>query len=197
MDDVTAFVLAGGQGRRMGGDKALLVLHGKTLLQHALSLAHQVAPRVAILGPRERYAATEEWVVEDVFPGCGPLGGIHAALHATRTELNLILAVDMPFVPVNFLARLLERAQSSLSAQVVAPRWGGVPQATCSVCRRAFRTACEQRLRQGLYKVQDAMTAVPAEFIEEEGIRQWGFGADIFRNLNSPADFSAAQDLKR
>jgi molybdopterin-guanine dinucleotide biosynthesis protein A len=193
MHDVSAFVLAGGQSRRMGHDKALLTLGGETLLERALRLAHQVAPRVAILGPRERYATTEEWIIEDEFPGCGPLAGIHAALQATDTDLNVILAVDMPFVPADFLAYLIERAQSSPHAQVVVPRVGGIVQGTCFACRRAFRSACEQRLRLGFYRVEEAIEFVRPEHIEEEEIRARGFGPDIFRNLNIPEDFTGAQ----
>jgi len=193
MHDVSAFVLAGGQSTRMGRDKALLTLGGQSLLERALSLAHRIAPRVAILGPRERYATTEEGIIEDEFPGCGPLAGIHAALQATETDLNVILAVDMPFVPADFLTYLIERAQSSPHAQVVVPRVGDIVQGTCFACRRAFRGACEQRLRLGFYRVEEAIEFVRPEHIEEEEIRDHGFGPDIFRNLNIPEDFTEAQ----
>jgi molybdenum cofactor guanylyltransferase len=193
MYDVSAFVLAGGQSTRMGSDKAMLALEGQTLLERALSLAHGIAQRVAILAPRERYATTGEWIIEDVFPGCGPLAGIHAALRATETDLNVILSVDMPFVPADFLAYLIERAQSCPGAQVVVPRMGGIVQGTCFACRRAFRRTCEQRLRLGLYRVEDAIEFLRPEHIEEEEIRGRGFGPGIFRNLNMPEDLTAAQ----
>ncbi len=193
MHDVSAFVLSGGQSTRMGGDKALLPLHGKTLLERALSLAHQIAPRVAILGPRERYVATQEWIIEDEFPGCGPLAGIHAALQATETDLNVILSIDIPFVPLDFLAYLIERAQSCPAAQVVVPRMGGIVQGTCLACRRVFRTVCEQQLRFGFYKVEDAIRIVRPEYIEEEEMRGRGFDPDMFRNLNTPDDLTEAQ----
>jgi molybdopterin-guanine dinucleotide biosynthesis protein A len=193
MYDVSAFVLCGGQSRRMGSDKALLTLGGKSLLERALSLAHRIAPKVAILGPRDRYAAMGERIVEDEFPGCGPLAGIHAALQATETDLNVILSVDMPFVPADFLAYLIERAQSCPGAPAVVPRVGGIVQGTCFACRRAFRSVCEQRLRQGFYRVEEAIEFVRPVHIEEEEIRSLGFGPGIFRNLNMPEDLAAAQ----
>ncbi len=81
----------------MGSDKALLSYGGQNLLQHALQITAAIGKKTFIVGPRDRYAAFGE-VVEDVHPGCGPLGGIHAALRATETDLNLILSVDMPLM---------------------------------------------------------------------------------------------------
>jgi molybdopterin-guanine dinucleotide biosynthesis protein A len=156
-------------------------------------VAHGVAPKVAILGPRERYAATEEWIIEDEFPGCGPLAGILAALRATESDLNVILSVDMPFVARGFLVYLLERAQSCPAAQVVVPRMGGIIQGTCLACRRAFCIACEQRLSLGFCKVEDAIKIVGTVYIEEDEIRSRGFDADIFRNLNTPDDLKDAE----
>jgi molybdopterin-guanine dinucleotide biosynthesis protein A len=180
----------------MGSDKALLTLGGNTLLERALGLARRVANTVAILGPRERYAATGEWIIEDEYPGCGPLAGIQAALQATETDLNAILSVDMPFVTVDFLAYLIERARSRPRAKVVVPRQGGIVQGTCLACRRAFRKACEQQLRLGLYRVEDAIALARPDYIEEEEIRTCGFDPGIFRNLNTPKDITEAQQCQ-
>ena len=194
MHDVSAFVLSGGRSTRMGSDKALLTIRGKTLLARALGLGHRITHRVAIVGPRDRYAGMKERVVEDEFQNCGPLAGIHAALQATETDLNAILAVDMPFVPPDFFAYLIERAGSSPGVLVVVPRVAGIVQGTCLVCRRAFRTTCEQRLRLGCYKLEDAIQSVRSEYIEEEEIRIRGFDPAIFRSLNTPDDLTGDQD---
>jgi len=196
MDDVTVFVLAGGQSTRMGRDKALLLLGGRTLLERALALAHGISPRVVVLGSREKYAATGERIIEDEFPGCGPLAGIHAALGTSETDLNLILSVDMPFVPLKFFTYLLERARSRPTAQVTVPRVGGIAQGTCIACRRSFRSVCESRLKLGLCKVEDAIRLASPEYVEEEEIRARGIGPDVFRNLNTPEDLTEPQKLE-
>ena len=93
------FVLAGGKSSRMGtgGDKAFLEFGGQTLLDRALTVMGEVCDRVAIVGDPARFTNYGS-VVADIFQGCGPLGGIHAALVHPPAELNLMLAVDMPFV---------------------------------------------------------------------------------------------------
>ena len=97
VDPVTAFVLAGGKSSRMGRDKAFLELEGRTLLSLALEAASAVAASVWIVGNAAKFAAFAP-VVEDMYSERGPLAGIHAALAATATDLNLILAVDLPFI---------------------------------------------------------------------------------------------------
>ena len=190
------FVLAGGQSARMGRDKALLRLGGQTLLERALASAHRIAPRVAILGSREKYAAPGERIIEDEFPGCGPLAGIHAALGTGETDLNVILSVDMPFVPLKFSTYLLERARSRPTALVTVPRIGGIVQGTCIACRRSFRIVCENQLKLGLCKVEDSIRLANPQYIEEQEIRARGIGPDVFRNLNTPEDLAEAQQLE-
>src|SRR5208282_814253 len=134
--DVAAFVLAGGKSTRMGSDKAFVLLDGRTLLDCALELARSVTREVCIAGNAAKFAAFAP-VVEDVFRECGPLGGIHAALRASSAELNLMLAVDVPFVSRAFLRYLIERARSS-SAVVTVARTGEGWQPLCAVYRREF-----------------------------------------------------------
>src|SRR4051812_4485536 len=104
----TAFILAGGNSSRMGRDKATLSLQGRTLLERVRELASTVTQQVRVVGSRERYGSA---AVEDVYEARGPLGGIHAALLATKTELNLVLSVDTPFVAPEFLQYLAGEAE--------------------------------------------------------------------------------------
>jgi len=101
MPEVTAFILAGGKSTRMGVDKAFAGLDGRTLLARALQLARSVASDVRIVGNKAKFARFGP-VVEDMFPNCGPLGGIHAALRASATDLNLVLAWMCPSCQLTF-----------------------------------------------------------------------------------------------
>lgn len=121
--DLTVFILAGGKSTRMGADKAFVTLDGRTLLARALELARSLTPDVRIVGDPAKFAAFAP-VVEDIFRECGPLGGIHAALRASQTELNLILAVDVPFVSAALLQYLIARARNSGNATVTVARAG-------------------------------------------------------------------------
>ena len=194
MEDVTVYVLAGGESRRMGRDKALVEVGGRTLLERALELARSVAAQVRIVGPRAKFGAYGP-CVEDVYAGRGPLGGIHAALLETRTDLNLMLAVDLPRMQAEFLRVLIARARAS-DAWVVAARTadgpGGTPrfQPLCAVYRRAFVLPAEEALCAGGNKVDALFAEAPALVLEPEEMARLGFDAGIFANINTEEDLA-------
>jgi molybdopterin-guanine dinucleotide biosynthesis protein A len=191
MQGGSAFVLAGGQSSRMGTDKAFVQLDGRTLLERALKLAAAVAAEVYIVGSKQKFA-TFGRVIEDEFPNHGPLGGIHAALRASDTDCNLILAVDMPFVESRFLEYLLERALRT-GAVVTVPRAGGGWQPLCAAYRRPFSDVAEPALRAGRNKIDPLFAQVEVRVVEEAELLQHNFALDMFRNLNTPAELEKAQ----
>src|ERR1700757_486777 len=184
MGDRAAFVLAGGQSTRMGVDKAFVQLEGCTLLARALALAKSVTSDVRIVGSPEKFAAFGE-VVEDEFPQHGPLAGIHAALRGSVAELNLILAVDMPFVEVRFLEYLLGEAARLESAMVTIPRASGAWQTLCAVYRKPFADLAEQALRQGKNKIDPLFRDIEMRTVDEHELTRQNFSPEMFRNLNT------------
>jgi molybdenum cofactor guanylyltransferase len=189
-DDISAFILAGGKSTRMGVDKAFLEWNGRSLLARALDLARSVARDVRIVGSRKKFAEFAP-VVEDGFLDCGPLAGIHAALRASATELNLMLAVDMPFVSVASLRYLIGHARSAAEAAVIVAKTRGRWQPLCAIYRPEFAVVAENALRAGQNKIGRLFDQVPVRVIEEKELKDAGFSFNIFRNLNTPDDLQA------
>jgi molybdopterin-guanine dinucleotide biosynthesis protein A len=192
---VTAFILAGGKSSRMGSDKSFVQLGGETLLAKALKLARVVTEEVRIVGDAGKFTAFGR-VVEDVYRNQGPMGGIHAALSGSSTDLNLILAVDLPFVEANFLQYLLSRARES-GAMVTLPRAAQHLQPLCAIYQRAFAAVAEESLRNGKNKIDSLFGMVRTCVIEEEELTRGGFSAAIFRNLNTPDELEKARNSSR
>jgi molybdopterin-guanine dinucleotide biosynthesis protein A len=189
--DLTAFVLAGGKSSRMGADKAFLQFSGRTLLERALELARGVAEEVRIVGSREKFADFAP-VVEDEYAGRGPLGGIHAALAASGSEFNLMLAVDLPFLQLKFLQHLVGEARSA-KAVVTVPQAAGGLQPLCAVYRRQFRTLAEQALAQGKNKIDSLFAQIPVRVIAESELTRFAFPGTMFDNLNTPEEWEQAR----
>lgn len=190
MNDVTAFVLAGGKSSRMGSDKASLPWQGGTLLSHALNLVAAVTDQVRIVGDAGKFAGFGT-VIEDVYRECGPLGGIHAALSHTTTRWNLVLAVDLPFLEPRFLEYLIQRAQEAES-EVTVPRAAGGFQPLCAVYRREFAAVAEHSLRAGKHKIDLLFAPTRTRVIEQKELESDGFSPEMFRNLNTPQDLQQA-----
>jgi|SRR5579871_6578067 len=191
MADLTAFVLVGGKSSRMGTDKALLELAGRTLLQRALEVVHAVSGDVRIVGAADKFSAFAP-VVEDQYEGCGPLGGIHAALAATSSPFNLVLAVDLPFIEARFLQHLLAEARSS-NAVVTVPRAAGGLQPLCAVYRREFGLLAEQALAEGRNKIDALFAQIPVRIITEDELARFAFSPTMFDNLNTREEWEQAR----
>ena len=191
------FVLAGGKSSRMGAgtdkdkDKVFLEFGGQTLLDRALSVMGTVCDRVAIVGDPAKFTNYDS-VVPDIFPGCGPLAGIHAALVHSSAELNLMLAVDMPFVSRELLALLFAAAEES-DAIITVPRSGRGLQPLCAVYRRDFLPVAEQALRAGKYKIDATFSGVSVRVIKKGELAAAGFAERSFFNVNTPQDRLAAE----
>jgi len=189
----TGFVLAGGKSSRMGANKAFVDFQGQTLLARALSTLSAVCECVTIVGDADTFSSFGP-VVADLFPGCGPLGGIHAALANSSAELNLMLAVDMPFVTtrlLNFLLRMAEAADSL----VTVPQTSRGFQPLCAIYRRKFVEVAEQALKGGNYKIDATFATVSVRIVEESELSAAGFFEKDFFNINTPEDCRAAQSL--
>jgi molybdopterin-guanine dinucleotide biosynthesis protein A len=191
VENATAFILTGGRSSRMGSDKALLSWAGETLLQRTLAVACQACDTVFLCGARELYGSFAE-VIEDAEPGRGPLSGIQAALHATRTDLNLILSVDLPLMTAEFLLWLLTQAQSGQQC-ITAPEAQGRLQPLCAVYRHELASIVDQALAEGDLKVTRLFSRTSTRIIAERELRAAGFDPAIFTNVNTPEDYKSLQ----
>ena len=193
-DQVSVSILAGGKSTRMGTDKAFIMLDGHTLLDRALDLARTVTSSVTIVGEAAKYGRFAP-VVEDIFPGCGPLAGIHTALKFSSKDLNLILAVDLPFVTHDLLDYLLNRAAAFPARLITTPRTRQGWQPLCAVYRREFGGFAEEALAKGRYKIDALFEPARTLVVSEEELQACGFSSRLFRNLNTPQDLTGALEL--
>lgn len=189
MDDAAGVVLAGGQSRRMGRSKAALAVDGdsgRTLLADRVALLAQVVDPVWVSLPFGAAAAPR--AIVDGVASPGPLAGIDAALarlEATGRRWLLVLAVDMPNVPVALLWRLFAARQPGGVALAQHPT-NGRREPLVSCWHRDARPVVSRCLAQGERAVRTALDALPTAVVpvrpEEAG---W------LANLNTPEDWEA------
>ena len=108
MENCTGIILAGGKSTRMGTDKGLLMLNGKTFISHICeSLKPITGDNIIIVSSNTDYDFLGYTRIEDLISDKGPVGGIYTGLKHSKTKMNIVLSVDVPFVTSDLLEWLL------------------------------------------------------------------------------------------
>ena len=203
------FVQAGGGSTRFGTDKALVKLDGKSMLERTGELLASVCHDVTVVGPREKYAGATWAVLEDRWPGEGPLGGILTALnylHETAPtdpsrvskdgpcSFALILGCDLPFLTKEFLGFLRDRARSS-EAQVIVPESSKGLEPLCACWRSDSVATLQDGFDAGGRKVTEAMKRLRMEVLDESSWKRFDNENRLFWNMNTPEDFVEARRI--
>ena len=186
---VTGIVLAGGQGRRMGGvDKGLVDLAGTPMVAHVLArLVPQVGDVLINANQNlDRYRALGHPVVPDAVGGfAGPLAGLHAGMMQAKRQFVVTVPCDSPFLPRDLVTRLhaaLERER----AQLAVARTFDQPHPVFALVRRDLLPNLAAFLASGGRKIDAwyaALRFVEVAFDDE---------ADAFRNINTADELAAA-----
>ncbi len=176
----------------MGRDKAKLLLGNETMLDRQLRLLRLVCRFVAVLGPRALVAGLDVPAFPDELPGRGPIGGIYTGLKRTRTDFNLFLGCDLPFMEVAFLHFLCQQALESKADVTVPKSRDHRLQPLCAIYRRRTLGAVQRSLELGENKVSRFFSRVRCVVIPWREIVRAGFAARIFDNMNTLEDYQAA-----
>ena len=188
MEPVSAIILAGGQSRRMGRDKALIEYQGRPILAHVIDTLRQLSDEVLVVSNRsEVYGSFGARIVPDYDPPVGPLGGLAAGLAAMRHELAVVVACDMPCLNLALLRYLIERA---VAVDAVVPQTGAQLEPLHAVYRRACRAPIARRLANGERRVISFFADVRLLIIPEAAWRVIDPGGRALSNLNTPADLN-------
>ncbi len=183
-------VLAGGESRRLGSDKARL--EGAALPLGAVERLAAVCAEVAVadrgrdLVPGRRSLADGE--------GRGPAAGILGGAAAFPGRPLLVLACDLPRVPAGLLAELARPE----AADWVVPRWEGGLEPLCAFYGPAALAALAARVREGRFALHDLANAgLAVRYLEGEALRRFGIPEEMFFNLNTPGDLERWREVER
>jgi len=194
---VSVIVLAGGESSRLGRDKASVRLGGETLLERAVRLLAPLGGEVIVVRGAGRSKSVPQRVqgareVEDVYPGMGPLAGIHAGLSASDSFHNLVVACDMPFLNLDLLRYMVGIAGG---VDVVMPRLDGDTEALHAIYSRDCLPPIEGLLQRGESKIVRFLDAVKVRFVERDEVERFDSQRLSFFNINTRSDLHYARSL--
>jgi molybdopterin-guanine dinucleotide biosynthesis protein A len=185
---VSAAILCGGEGRRMGGvDKSQLRASGRPFIDRQLDVLRALTPHLMLIDrAADRVVPPGVHLVTDLVPASGALGGIYTALHRAATDRVLVLACDMPFVTLAFLSYLIGRDER---ADVVIPRDSQGRYPLCGVFHRRLAPSIRTRLDARTLRVEDALAAFDVTVVDETDIARFDRDGRLLLNINTPAEY--------
>jgi molybdenum cofactor guanylyltransferase len=188
-------ILAGGQATRFGGrDKSALLVDGRAILDRQIAALAPLTDDLMVVGDRAVAPhASRPRAIPDAVPGCGPLGGLHAALTAARHDVLLLIACDMPYVSAPFAEYLLSLAGD---ADIVVPQSERGYHPLCAVYTRACREPAGAQLADDRLKMRELMDRMRTRVVPVDDIRRFGDPLRLLANVNTPADYADLEALQ-
>jgi len=193
---VTSIVLAGGKSLRLGRNKVLETIGGKSLIERVIERLGSLTDRVLIVTSPELLdfpVASEAEIVVDLYPGKGPLGGIYTGLSTSRSLLNIVVACDMPFLNVELMEYMIGL---SGDYDAVVPRLKrGMVEPLHAVYSGTCLEKMKFRLENNLLGVHSFLETVKVRYVARAESQRFDPQLLSFFNINYPSDIDRASAL--
>ncbi|WP_366186970.1 molybdenum cofactor guanylyltransferase [Flavobacterium ovatum] len=186
-NNYTAYILAGGKSQRMGTDKGLLMLNGKTFVNHICdALKPIVGENIVIVSANVDYDVLGHARIEDLIDDKGPVGGIYTALKHSKTKFNFVLSVDAPLVSTDLLQWLADKHEDGyMMTQVqVGDKASPLIAVYDRSCKRVFgehMAAKQLKLREVVEDMMHQTLVVPEKWSKQ------------VQNINTPEEYKNIQ----
>jgi len=119
MKNLSCIILAGGESRRMGEDKGLKIFRNQALISYSIQLATKLCDNILISTNNPDYIKFDYPLIYDIIPNKGPMGGIYSGLSVSKTDWNLFLPCDTPFLQLDILLKMQKHLSSN---KIVVPK---------------------------------------------------------------------------
>lgn len=182
--NITGIVLAGGKSSRMGSDKGITQMNGKKFIEHIIAALLPNINDIIIVANNNNYANLGYKVVEDIIKNCGPLGGIYTGLINSKTENNIIVSCDIPFISSDLIKHIIENKGK---AEIAVPVYKGNTEPLCAVYTKRTATEIYNLILNKEYKIHNALR----HFITKEihiTKRQEFYNDKLLVNINTPEE---------
>ena len=185
-ENISGIVLAGGFSRRMGTDKAELTLGGLPLLELQVRKLRQIGiADIMVSGYGKPMEGTR--VIEDIYPHKGPMSGIHACLKAAKTGACLVVSVDVPLFPAEWLEKLVQAHDGPVTMLC----YGNEVEPLLAVYDTQLASRAEELILSGDRSVRSLFAGMEVKKLEYTG------DPDFLLNCNTQEDFQKAAALYR
>ena len=192
---ISAVVLAGGRGRRLGRDKATVELGSQTLLQRVIESVSQLSDDIiAVLRPGQHLQVDGARLATDAEPFAGLLAGMAAGITSARYYWCLVVASDMPFLNTDLIWHMMSLRPGY---DVVVPRVEAGVEPLHALYHKRCLPALWRALRAGERRVVSFYRPLKVRYLESVEIARFDPTGRSFFNINAPEDLAQAQEWVR
>jgi molybdopterin-guanine dinucleotide biosynthesis protein A len=189
----TAIILCGGKNLRLGRNKALEVIGGKSLIEWVVERLRPLVNQMFIVTAQEKLdlpVADKVEILVDVYPGKGPLGGIYTGLMAAKSSPSIVVACDMPFLNTALLGYMLELAPGF---DAVVPRLAqGLVEPLHAVYAKTCLPGMKARLGNNQLAISPLLKELRVRYVGEVESRRFDPARLSFFNINYQSDLDWA-----
>jgi len=193
---VTSIVLAGGKNLRLGRNKALESIDGKSLIEYVVERLKPLTNQILIVTSQEQFdlpVACKAEMLTDLYPGKGPLGGIYTGLLAAQSSHSIVVACDMPFLNTELLRYMIEL---SGDFDTVVPRLGeGMVEPLHAIYSKSCLGNIKTRLEHNQLGIHTFLDTVQVRYVEQAECRRLDPQLLSFFNINYQSDLDQANIL--
>lgn len=192
MMNKTAIILAGGQSRRMGQNKAFLAYKEKSFIEEILDKFQGLDERIIVANTPSLYVFEGVKTIQDIYPNKGPLCGLYTGLKEMSGKRAVVVTVDTPLLTEALLSFLYNyESDADCIIPVVEGRW----QSLCAVYNKSALNRIEEAVKADERKVRLVLDRLSVELITEETLTRYGNPKVLFSNVNTPEDYGKIRGL--
>jgi molybdenum cofactor guanylyltransferase len=185
-----AIILSGGKSSRMGTNKALLKINEKTNIER---IRDRLTPHfddiILVTNNSEDYRFLGIKMINDQFPGMGPLAGVHAGLKASDYETNVIAACDMPFISGDLAEALAARLGDY---DAVIPVINGKQHPLFAIFQKRIVPIVEKSILDEKLRMKHLLNHLNVLYVTEKDLPGFSDLEHIFFNMNDPDEYDNA-----
>ena len=181
----------------MGRDKASITLGRLRLIDHVINAISPLVKRLRIIGTPKISKQFDPHlpypIQDDLFPGKGPLTGIHTALATAKHPYVFVIACDLPFVTTRFLSGMCSQFERGYDA--VAPLQNSRPVPVCAIYSTSCLSTIEEHISTNRLMAQDLLESIQTKYINSQILKQLDPTGNCLLNINTKRDYKRALQI--
>ncbi|MFQ6108344.1 MAG: molybdenum cofactor guanylyltransferase [Candidatus Aminicenantales bacterium] len=191
--DISCIILAGGRNSRMGKQKAILRLGGKTIAESQVKkLSGTFGEIIIVTNTPDAFQNVKAKIIRDILPNRGPIGGLYSGLSVSSNIHNFLVACDMPFINVKLIRYMINRIEEN---DIIIPLSSQGLETLYAIYSINCLESIMKQIDSGHFRLADILNFHKVRYITKKEIHEFDPQEISFFNINTPQDYEEAKNI--